>query len=98
VLTPPDEMSLVMEGPEMVVLVAEINVVPWRLVELLEDVDWVTDDGAVEVVDDVEAVVLVVDNEGPGELLTMGIRGVKLYPSGPTLATFEAGPTIISMA
>jgi hypothetical protein len=31
-------------------------------------------------------------------LFTSGNNGVKLYPSGPTLETLEAGPTMISMA
>jgi hypothetical protein len=31
-------------------------------------------------------------------LLTNVNRGVKLYPSGPTFETFEAGPTMISIA
>lgn len=44
-----------------------------------------------------EAVVVVL-LAGPVLLLTRGKRGVKLYPSGPTLETFEAGPMIISMA
>jgi hypothetical protein len=35
---------------------------------------------------------------GPVELLTNGKSGVKLYPSGPTFETLEAGPIMISMA
>ena len=68
VLTPLDETSLVIEGPEIAVLVLEVDVVPWRLVELLEDV----------VVDEAEVVVLVIDDEGSIELLTRVSCGVKL--------------------
>jgi len=35
---------------------------------------------------------------GPVPLFTNGKSGVKLYPSGPTFETLEAGPTMISMA
>jgi hypothetical protein len=38
------------------------------------------------------------ETAGPVELFTNGKSGVKLYPSGPTFETFEAGPMMISMA
>lgn len=38
------------------------------------------------------------ETAGPVELFTNGKSGVKLYPSGPTFETLEAGPTMISMA
>jgi len=38
------------------------------------------------------------ETAGPVELFTKGKSGVKLYPSGPTFETLEAGPTMISMA
>jgi hypothetical protein len=43
-------------------------------------------------------VVMVVLLAGPVLLFTNGSRGVKLYPSGPTLDTLDAGPTMISIA
>jgi hypothetical protein len=38
------------------------------------------------------------ETAGPVELFTNGKSGVKLYPSGPTFETLEAGPMMISMA
>ena len=45
-----------------------------------------------------ELAVVVLLVIGPVELLTRVRRGVKLYSSGPTLETLDAGPTMIWMA
>ena len=45
-----------------------------------------------------ELAVVVLLVIGPVELLTRVRRGVKLYSSGPTLETLDAGPMMIWMA
>ena len=49
-----------------------------------------------EVVDDVEAVVLAVDNEGPGELLTMRISGVIITAHFQIAGSLEHLPSALA--
>jgi hypothetical protein len=89
------------EAPPAPVVVAPVVAVVAALVEALSPAE---DAAADEAPDEValaadvlaaELAVVVVLEIGPVELLTRVRSGVKLYSSGPTLETLDAGPMMI---
>jgi hypothetical protein len=86
-------------GPVVAVVVAPELVVVETPDEAASDEAWDEAALAADVLEAAElAVVVVLELEILVELLTRVRRGVKLYSSGPTLDTLDAGPTMIWMA